>query len=306
MSRALIVSASGEDVVLLDPGHVDATTGEWYCCRFGNKIPSAAKGSYPFRAEVEKLYDTFVGFHVRSGPTVDAVDASIEDAYARALRGDLSAGPVFRQASRKSWRASALSYQWGAFASAGSGPRLSGGNSLWLSELRGTSRDEASHDRVVLDELVPCYAVMAAPVAGNNLDCEVRRAPATVAERPSRSRYAVGGPWRTASLTDRHTRPGTAHRRTMGGSQRNGELAHASRSTCRATWSSVSRRTPTSASACRSSARAPRRSRLWLPWRLSGFGTTGESRAPTGRSLRCRRHVRPCTRGRFGMIASLW
>jgi hypothetical protein len=130
--------------------------------------------------------------------------------------GDLSAGPVFREASRKSWRASALSYQWGAFASAGSGPRLSGGNSLWLSELRGTSRDEASHDRVVLDELVPCYAVMAAPVAGNNLDCEVRRAPATVAERPSRSRYVVGGPWRTASLTDRHTRPGTAHRRTNG------------------------------------------------------------------------------------------
>jgi hypothetical protein len=110
MARALVVSAPGEDALLLDPARVDPVTGEWHACTFSNKHPGASAGS-TFREEVLSLYLDFVRFEVPSGETRAELAARTDRALPAALAGDPAALDELRRLAPYDWRAACADAQ---------------------------------------------------------------------------------------------------------------------------------------------------------------------------------------------------
>jgi hypothetical protein len=160
MGRALVVSAPGEQALLLDPDDVDAATGEWACYTFSNWFPGSNEVGSSFRAGLEHLYLDFVSFN-DVGTDTEAESADVVDqAYTALLAGDLTARALLEPVFSMNWRAVALAVQFDVFGVAeyASDASTSVPN-LWWGDLRASSEQEALTDQVVLNELLPMWLV---------------------------------------------------------------------------------------------------------------------------------------------------
>lgn len=191
LARCLLLSTPGDDALLLDPARVDPVTGEWFCLRWWSE--GVAEGRPSFRAELEQLYLTFVGFEVPHGPTVEAIDAAVHEEYRRALAGDLSVGTSLRARRTGSWRAHALAAQWEAFEDDTGYPSATMSTmQLWWGHPT-VPQHVAVADPVLVEELLPLWVLLHVR-RGETLEGELNRAPEVLRPRivAYRDRFASG------------------------------------------------------------------------------------------------------------------